>query len=944
MAMQFRLLGAVEATVDGEPVRLGHAQLRCMLAVLLVEVNHLVTVDQLIDRVWAERRLPRQPRRAVQHNIPLLRRALAATPGVTLTRHGAGYQLSTDPDTIDLHRFRTLLDRAHTATHEHNDDHAAALLEQALALWRGEPFADLYTDTPWLHTQRTTLTACQHAARLDLTDIRLRQGRHAELLAELATQSTLHPVDERLAGQYLLTLYRCGRQADALHHYEQTRVRLAEELGTDPSPPLQELHQRILRGDPELVAPPAANRRDAEPVPHQLLSAPQSFVGRPDELATLTAALDHEADHSRIVQISALAGAGGIGKTWLTLHWAHTYRDHFPDGQLFVDLHGFSPANAPMQPPVAVRGFLDALGVAPARVPADPHTQAALYRSLVADKRMLIVLDNAADADQVIPLLPGSVTCTVVVTSRRHLATLITRYGARHLQLDILSHAEAHTLLTERLGQARVTAEPDAADELIRLCGRYPLALAIMTARAQTRPRIPLAEFTIELRDLGLDALDDDEPAASLPAVLSWSLRGLTVEQRTVFALLGIAPGPDIGLPAAASLTGLPARRTGTVLDTLEEASLLARQPCGRYAMHDLIRAYATTTAHHDLAEEVRVAALRRVLDFYTHTAHTAAQLLNPHRAAIRLAPPTPGASPHPLPNVPAAMAWFDTEHANLLAAQHTATTQTWHHAVWQLAWTLGTFHYRRGHRHDELAVWRAAVNAATHLPDPTPRIHAYKNLGSAYANLGCHEEATGHLHQALALAEHHHDLAEQANTHHLLAAASERRGDYRRALERTTRALGLFRALDQPVWEAHALNGVGWYAAHLGDYDTARAHCRAALALHRDHHNAEGEADTLDSLGYIDHHTGNHHQAIHHYQQALTQRRDLSNTYEAATTLDNLGHPHAALGQHDQARTVWREALELYRQQGRDEHADRVQRQLNELDNPGCGDGPDDR
>jgi Tfp pilus assembly protein PilF len=676
-------------------------------------------------------------------------------------------------------------------------------------------------------------------------------------------------------------------------------------------------------------------------VPHQLPLPPGAFVGRTGELDILNASAGlvlrtGTEPASQTVMISAIGGAGGIGKTSLVLHWAHRNAHRFPAGQLFVDLRGFSPDSNPLDPQIAVRGFLVALGVESGRIPADLDAQTALYRSLVADKRMLIVLDNAATTYQVEPLLPGTTTCTVVVTSRKKLVSLITRYGARHLQLDILTRDEAHVLLTERLGQARVTAQLDAADELIRLCGRYPLALAIMARHAHIRPNIPLVEFATELRDLGLDTLDhDDDPAASLPTVLSWSLRSLTTQQRTVFALLGIAPGPDIGRPAVVSLTGLSQRHASSVLDALEEASLLARQPGSRYTMHDLIRDYAATTALHDLTNGVREAALRRVLDFYTHTAYTADHLLHPHRVPAPFDPPTAGVHPHPLPDTAAALAWFDTEHAGLLAAQHTATTLAWHSTVWHLAWALNTFHHWRGHRHDRLTMCQAAAEAATHLPDPTTRILAHRLLGRAHTELDHHEDALGHLHQALTLAEHHHNPTQQAHTHHALAWAWERRGIDRQALDHARHALDLNRSLNQSEWEADALNVVGWCAARLGDYDTARAHCQAALTLHRHHHDPDGEADALDSLGYIDHHSGHHTQAVDHYHHALTLRRDIGNTYEVAGTLDRLGHPHIALGQHEPARAVWQKALQLYREQGRDHDAGRVQRQLDALDHP---------
>ncbi|CCH32706.1 tetratricopeptide repeat protein [Actinosynnema sp. NPDC047251] len=672
------------------------------------------------------------------------------------------------------------------------------------------------------------------------------------------------------------------------------------------------------------------------PTPRQLPGAPTLFVGREKYLADLDRALTPgNGDHApgAAVMISALGGAGGVGKTWLALHWAHRHTDRFPDGQLFVDLRGFGPSGDPTDPAVAVRGFLDALGVDPERIPTDLDALAALYRSLVAGRRMLIVLDNAATSDQVVPLLPGTATCTVLVTGRRRLASLIDRHGARHLTLDVPDRDEARALLTARLPADRVAAENDAVDELVTLCGAYPLALAITARTAATRPAIPLSEIATELRELGLEALDhDSDPAAGLPTVLSWSLRHLTEQQRTTFSLLGIAPGPDTTSPATAALTGLPhgpARRT---LTALEDASLIERRPGGRYAMHDLVRAYAATTAH-ALSDDERMAALTRVTDFHLHTAHAADRLLRPDRPMLLPDPPAPGVHPYPLSDAAAATSWLDAEHATLLAAQHTAALLGRHDAVWHFAWALDTFHFRRGHRHNAVASWRAAVDAAAHLPTPTARVRAHRHLGYACTRLGLHQEATRHLGQALDLSVHLRDVTEQAHTHLALAFAWGRQGDDRQALGHAHRALDLQRVLDNPAAEADAHNLVGWYAARLGHFDTARDHCHAALILHRERHDPDGEAAALDSLGLIAHRTGNHHQAIDHYHQALTVFRPLGYTYQVADTLDRIGHSYAALGQREHAHAAWQEALESYREQGRDTEADRIREQLDDLD-----------
>ncbi|WP_433260430.1 BTAD domain-containing putative transcriptional regulator [Actinosynnema sp. CS-041913] len=917
VVVRFRLLGSVEAELDGVPVDLGHAKQRGVLAVLLVEANRVVPADLLLDRLWDGR----PPGRKSLHSyLSRLRAVLSATQEVRLTRRSGGYQLTVDEQAVDLHRFRHLITRARAE----DDERAVRSLEQALELWRGEPLSDL--DIPWANGLRASLERERLAAELDHADTALRLGRHTGLLPGLFDRAHRHPLDERAAAQLMLALCRSGRQADALAHYQHLRTRLVDQLGADPGPQLQRLHVRILAADPDLTAPGTAStpsRRLPAP-PRQLPALPRLFTGRADESAELTKALDSGAGTT--VVISALAGAGGIGKTWLALHWAHQHLDRFPDGQLFADLRGFSPAGRPTAAEDALRGFLGALGVAPDRVPPDLDAQTALYRSLVADRRMLVVLDNAATADQVVPLLPGSPSCAVLVTSRNRLPALPARHGARPLSLGVLSSAESRALLVATLGMERVVADERAVAELIGLCGGFPLALGLTAARIGHH--LSPAEAVAELRESGLDALDADDPAASLPAVLSWSLRRLTEGQRTVFALLGIAPGPDTGLPAAACLTDLPARETRAVLRALADASLIEPRPDGRYGMHDLVRAYATTLAD-TLPEPVRRAALDRVVDFYLHTAHAAHRLLTPHSEPFRPEPAGPGAHPHPLPDLRSAMAWLDAEHPHLLAAQHQAHRHRRHHAGWHFAWSLTGFHRRRGHFHADLAVWRAALDAAAHLPDPTVPVHTHRRLGLAHSKLGRHEEATGHLHQALALAEDLQDTRNRAHIHHALAMAWERRGDDRKALDHARHSLDLYRVLDNPVREAVALNGVGWYTAQVGEYDAAREHCRAALAVLRRHHEPDGEAHTLDSLGYIEHHTGHHAQAVHHYQQALTLHRALGNTHNAANTLDRLAHSHTALGHHDEAREVWREALSLYREQDRDIDAERVRRQL---------------
>ena len=912
------MFGGLDVVVDGQVVDLGPARQRCVLAVLVAQPNRSVTTDQLVDRVWGDTPPPRG-HDTLYGYLSRLRTALTPVPEVAIRRDARGYRLAVDETAIDLHCFRALTTQARAST---DDDVALTLLDQALTVGHGEPFAGL--NTPWLADLRTAVVAQQYAAALDRADLALRCGRYAEVMAELSVRVAEHPLDDRVAGQFLLGLFRNGRQAEALAHYQQVRTRLAADLGSDPSPALQAIYQQILNSEDP---PPGPTSRRA-PVPRQLPAAPAGFTGREAELAALSRVMSAAARSGRTVVISAIGGAGGIGKTWLALHWAHQHVDRFPDGQLFVDLQGFAPTGEPISPHSAVRGFLDGLGVRAARIPTELDAQIALYRSTIADKRMLVVLDNAADAAQVVPLLPGSPTCTVLITSRRYLAGLIANHDAHPLPLGVLTSDEARHLLEVRLGADRVAVQARAVSALLTWCGGFPLALGIVVGQALAHPDFPLSALAAEISE---GTLDDGDAAGSLPAVLSWSMRTLSAEHARLFGLLGIAPGPDISLPAAASLAAISDGRARVLLRELDNASLIQQHVPGRYRMHDLIRRYATDIAHRDIAEHERETAVRRVIDFCLHTAHAADRLLNPHRQPLPLAPPLPGVRPQPIPDDPAAMAWFDAEHPVLLAVLHVAVRHAWNLTVWQLSWPLGTFHRRRGH-HDRIAVRQAALDAAVHLPDPTPRIQAHRLVGHAYTDLGRHEEGIEHLYAALALAEEHHDPEQQAHTHWALSGAVARRGDNRQARRHATRARDLYRAFDQPVGEADALNAMGWYAARLGDYDDADTCCQAALVLHRRHHNPDGEADTLDSLGYIAHHSGQHQRAIDHYQQALTLFRKLGNNSSAADTLDNLGHSHLAIGEQAQARVVWREAWQLYQEQSRDTAAERVRQQLDRV------------
>ncbi|MFI0730030.1 BTAD domain-containing putative transcriptional regulator [Streptomyces sp. NPDC021225] len=929
MAVTFGLLGGIEVWADGRPMDVGHVRQRSVLAALLVDANRSVSVDQLADRIWGERP-PQRFRTALYSYLSRLRAVLTAV-GVEIGKEAGGYVLAAEKAAIDLHRFRELVAEARSAA----DEGAEALLEQALGLWRGDAFGAI--DTPWFNALRDALAQERFAAELDRNDAGLRRGRHGELLAGLFTRAGERPLDERLAGQLMLALYRCGRQAEALEHYRRTRQLLVAELGIGPGRAVDQLHQRILEGDPALAEPPAGDTSlgpEAHiPVPRQLPAPPPAFTGRARELLRLSEVCDVRAEAGgETVVISAIGGIGGVGKTWLAVRWAHENTARFPDGQLYVNLRGFDPSAEPVPTAVAVRGFLDALGVAPDSIPVDLDAQTALYRSLLAGRRVLVVLDDARDAGQVRPLLPGSPSCTVLVTSRSRLTSLVTTHGALPLPLDVFGAAEARELLVRHLGAARVEAEPDAVDVLLEHCAGLPLALGIVAARAATHPDLPLAALAEELREAAtrLDALDTGDLTANLRAVFAASHRALSAPAAELFGLLGLAPGPDIGLPAAASLAGLDAPRTRVLLGELEAAHLVQRHAPARYRMHDLVRLYAAERGQADERGRGRD-ALRRLVDFYLHTAFAANSLVDGPNTPFRpeLDPAAPGCVPVRLEDPAAALDWFDAEHACVLAAQRLALKQERHTPVWQLAWTLISYHWRGAHFRDHLRVWRAGLTAAERQGHPPARALAHWRLGQAASHLGQGAEALDHLGRALAVYEEAGDVPGQAHTHRTLGWVWEQQGDKEAALTHAGQALRLYEGLGNPVWQAGQLNAVGWCHAQLGRFEEARDHCERALALFRAEAGRGAEASTLDSLGYIAHRTGRHDRALVHYSEALELFQEAGNAYDEADTLANIADAQQALGRPEEARENRLRALALFRAQRRAAQARHVQEQL---------------
>jgi tetratricopeptide (TPR) repeat protein/transcriptional regulator with XRE-family HTH domain len=650
--------------------------------------------------------------------------------------------------------------------------------------------------------------------------------------------------------------------------------------------------------------------RPAAGVPRQLPAAVADFVGRTAELQALTQILDQAAGAPGTVVISAIGGTAGVGKTALALHWAHQVAGRFGDGQLYVNLRGFDPSGTPAAPEAAIRGFLDALGVPPERIPPAPQAQAGLYRSLLADKRMLLVLDNARDEQQVRPLLPASPGSLVLVTSRSQLGGLAAADGARLISLDVLSHGEAVQLLAARLGTGRAAAEPAAVNQIASLCAHLPLALAVAVARAVARPGFGLATLAGELADSAgrLHALDAGDPAASVPAVFSWSVRQLTGEAARMFELLGLHPGPDITVPAAASLAGGAEADARRLLRELARAHLIDEHVPGRYAFHDLLRAYAAEQAHHTGSH----AAIGRVLDHYLHTAADAALVLNPAQEPVALAPPRPGAAAGQPADCWRAMAWFEAEHQVLLTALTLAAESGLDSYAWQLPWAMTPYLQIRGHYQEWATTQRTALAAATRLSDTAAQALSGRLLANACTNLGDHDQARSHFTGSLALYQRLGNRLGEAKIQHSLSVLANGQGRYADALGHAEQALRVCQAIGDKAGEAEALNDVGWTYGLLGDFQQARAFCRQALTLCAEAGYRWAEGAVWDSVGYAEHHLGNLAEAAACYQRALSRHRESGARFHEAAALTHLGDNHDAAGELAQAREAWLQALAI--------------------------------
>ncbi|MEV4178204.1 BTAD domain-containing putative transcriptional regulator [Nonomuraea sp. NPDC049709] len=888
--LRIALLGPLEVWQDGTRVDLSSNRLRMLLAVLALFAGETVSVEDLAVALW-----PKEPpvheRRSVQTYISRLRHELS--PGAIRTVRD-GYRLEVEHDRVDVLRFRRLVSEAALlkGTLEERE-----LLEEALALWRGRPFDGVESGAR--HLPKVARLVELHLSAMERwIDLCLAEGRHNGLVAEVWELAIRHPLREPLWGRLLLTLDRCGRPAEALALYEQLRRRLVEDLGVDPAPELQRIHATLLDSD----------MRQAEPlVPRQLPAGVTGFVGRDHELEELDRSLCGG------VRICVISGTAGVGKTSLAVHWAHRAGAHFEDGQLYVDLQGVGPSEAAMSPQDALSALLEAMGVPPQNVPADLPARSALYRTMLAGKRILLVLDNAQDAGQVRWLLPGGTACTVLVTSRHSLSSLVIAEGAALITLDVLTRDQARNLLSHRLGRERIETDVAATDEIIDLCARLPLALAIVAGRAAASPSLPLGVLAAGLRRVRTDisVLATGDARTDLPSALSRSYDTLPADAARLFRLLAAHPGPDVTPAAAASLAGLDRPQTQRLLDVLLEAHLVSEVVPGRFAFHDLLRAYARGLAR-AAAPAAHQQAARRAVEYYLHSAYQAASLLEPAAHLITPQAPEPEVRPEHLERHSQALTWLQAEQTVLFAVLSQAMADGLHAHVVCLAPSLAVWCDLQGDWNGKITVHRLALEAAKRLHDSTACVRAHQGMASALIELDRIELARAELDRALGLSRALGDPALHGSCLFTQALLSLKQGLPATALGQALECLEWCKTATLSAAGARTMSLISECYSLMGQYDQAIVVGELAMGISVRAEDGVGQAHIAVALGLVHSRMSDHQGAIVCFERALGLFRDLGHRFHEGNTLIHLGTAYEAVGRSVESVRCWQRSTAI--------------------------------
>jgi DNA-binding SARP family transcriptional activator len=962
--VRFRILGPLEVWTGQDWSGIGAPKWRALLAALLLNQGQAVSTDRLIAELWGDDP-PDRAANLVSVYVLRLRRVLGDPEGRVLTTRAPGYQLLLQPGDLDAASFETLAARGRRALADGDPRGAVEALAEALGLWRGRALADVPSSALVTaeadRLEESRLTALELRIEADMGC-----GLHAQVVPELRRLLSDQPLREGLWALLIRALAGAGRHAEALAAYGQAREVISDELGVDPGPELQRLYQALLAADaatpvaegarrepaaagPVRVSVPAARepadaaaRRpgpgSSRRAPAQLPADVADFTGREAHLEQLRAVLSEARTRDNpAVAVAVVAGAPGLGKTALAIHAGHALRREFPDGQLYVSLHGGSDQPVPTDDVLA--RFLRDLGVDGSRVPADAEERAAMYRTRLAERQMLIVLDDARDAAQVRPLLPGTGSCAVIVTSRHRRSDLV---GSRLIDLDVLGEAEAAELFARIIGPERVAAEPAAVRDVLGMCAGLPLAIRIAGARLAARRGWSVRTLADRLADQQrrIDELTTGDLAVRACFQVSFDAlpgraAGAGVDPAHVFRMLGVWPGPSIGLRAAAALVGEPEGPVADALEVLVDAHLLESPAPDRYAFHDLLRAYAVERSQAEEPGQVIDEAINRLLDWYLHTADAAAGVIQPHAERVPLTPMAPGAEPLAFGTTEQALGWFELERANLVAATIEAAARGRHDVAWKLPVTAMYFFMLHGYHADWMTTHRVALSSAQRLADQKGEAWVLNNLGALHGEQHA-DDAVGYFERALAIYRAVGDRRGQAQAANNLAFSYRFLERYEEAVTALLDALELQRQVGRRYGEGVALCNLGEAYLELGRHSEAIARSQEALAVVREIGSTRMEGYALYNLGRANLDLGQSAEAASLLEQALTIHRAVGDRTGEAQDLRHIGIAQVRAGRVAEARGTWIRARSLYQGLGEDKQAADLSAQLEKLEQAG--------
>jgi tetratricopeptide (TPR) repeat protein len=909
--VEFHLLGPVELWADGQRSRLGTAKERCVLAILLLTPGQPVPAETIIDRLWDENP-PAKPRQSLYSYVTRLRERLADLGDIELSSQSGRYLLQVNEEAIDWHRFRMLRAQARAMAESGDDDSALELHRAAAQLWRAEPLADLTGG--WVSRIRKGMEEELQAATLERIEIELRLGHHADLVGELTDLFARFPWVERFAEQLMVALFRCGRQAEALEVYRKAQGRLLDEVGTNAWPGLQKLHQRILRGDPALLYVPKTRQAIAR-APNTLPRDIHTFTGRQDVIEHLMGSLPHRqaTAQSRCSLVIAIDGMPGIGKTCLALHLAHRLAEHYPDGQLYVNLHAHDQGQEPTDPATVLDAQLRVMGVPSGGIPQTLDERISLWRSQLAHRRMLIVLDDAAGGEQILPLLPGSPDCLVIITSRRTLTGLD---DVRSHSLDVLPAADAAELFKSVVGPGRPLDEHGVA-EVAERCGYLPLALQLAGSRLRHRRTWKVADLLARLAQDRPRLEELQVEGREITAIFEMSYRGLSPRQQRAFRLCSLHPGLDFTVHTAAAILDCSVGEAERTLDSLLDRHLINEQIRGRYRYHDLLHEYAQWHAHSEDTDSDRGVAVHRVLDHYLYTADQVDKRLYPHRRRRDMEIVHAASDPPPaVATEQQAQSWLAAEHDNLLGVVNYAAENGWSTHVAQFAQVLAEYLETSGRWIEAARLHERALSVWEDAGDKAGVAHALSDITLICFRSGQYEKALQHAEDAIAIYRSIGDRRGEGDILDQIGLIHWQQSRYQEALACCQRAMAIRRAAGDQRGEAESLDHIAIILDYIGRYHAAIDHRQQALDIYSRIGDLHGQQKAFNNMGDLHLRIGHISTASDYFERAAAVPLKMS-IQHAAIWLNNMAEIYQHMDRYDEALSNYREALQTYRRIG---------------------------